>query len=220
MLSIDTAVGGAQCDLLSGPGLDSLMRIVQTGIITGSLSGPPHETWSAARHLQLPPQLQAKWPRPLRSSDRGWGIAFLTQRELQQLATGSALMLLSSPSCFRVVRHSRDPREPGLCQHMAHSVATSDLRRCSWTSASPHPTVEVRSTSYQANAHTCNGVASLRLPFCTSRQCQGFANRLALWPDAMSKPGNFEQHAPRSTRPSSAALWSSLCLRDCTAKAV
>ena len=109
MLSIDTAVGGAQCDLLSGPGLDSLMRIVQTGIITGSLSGTPCETWSAARHLQLPPQLQAKWPGPLRSSDRAWGIAFLTQRELQQLATGSALMLLSSPSCFRVVRHSRDP---------------------------------------------------------------------------------------------------------------
>jgi hypothetical protein len=93
MLSIDTAVGGAHCDLLQGPGLESLHRIVATGIIAGVLSGPPCETWSAARHIRPPPELRARWPRPLRSAERAWGVGFLTLRELQQLAVGSALML-------------------------------------------------------------------------------------------------------------------------------
>jgi len=91
--SIDTAVGGAHCDLLTGPGLESLHRIVATGIVAGVLSGPPCETCSAARHLRPPLELRARWPRPLRSALRAWGVGFLTQRELQQLSAGSALML-------------------------------------------------------------------------------------------------------------------------------
>ena len=137
MLSIDTAVGGTHCDLLSGPGLESLLRIVQHGIITGSLSGPPCETWSAARHLEPPPDLRVRWPRPLRSSDRAWGLAVLTHRELQQLATGSALMLSNLKIELAVVlhggaallEHPEIPREPGLCKCLAHSTTTSDLCR-------------------------------------------------------------------------------------------
>ena len=40
MLSLDTAVGGAACDLFDGPGLQSLWHIVEAGIVAGSLSGP------------------------------------------------------------------------------------------------------------------------------------------------------------------------------------
>ena len=88
-----TAVGGEHCNLLDGPGLASLHRIASAGLVAGNLSGPPCETWSAARNLQPPPDLQERWPRPLRSAQRACGLAYLTQRELQQLATGSALML-------------------------------------------------------------------------------------------------------------------------------
>ena len=93
MLSLDTAVGGSSCDLLDGPGLQSLWRIVEAGMIAGSLSGPPCETWSAARHLPQPPDCRSRWPRPLRSADRAWGLPHLTHRELHQVATGSSLML-------------------------------------------------------------------------------------------------------------------------------
>eukprot|EP00435_Cladocopium_sp_Y103_P020974 s3999_g5.t1 len=93
VLSLDTAVGGDLCNLLDGPGLASLHRVVAAGLVSGVLSGPPCETWSAARHLEPPPDLRTRWPRPLRSAARAWGLCYLTHRELQQLATGSALML-------------------------------------------------------------------------------------------------------------------------------
>ena len=55
MLSVDAAVGGELCDLLHGPGLKALHGVVDAGLVAGTLSGPPCETWSAARHL-LPPE--------------------------------------------------------------------------------------------------------------------------------------------------------------------
>eukprot|EP00435_Cladocopium_sp_Y103_P058241 s483_g20.t1 len=93
MLSIDTAVGGEHCNLLDGPGLSSLHRLVAAGLVSGVLSGPPCETWSAARHLEPPAPLRVRWPRPLRSAARAWGLPHLTHRELRQVATGSALMM-------------------------------------------------------------------------------------------------------------------------------
>ena len=93
ILSIDTAVGGSQCDLLHGPGLRSLHGVVDAGLVAGTLSGPPCETWSAARHLSPPEGCTRRWPRPLRSSAQPWGIDFLHYKELQQLDVGSALML-------------------------------------------------------------------------------------------------------------------------------
>ena len=53
----------------------------------------PCGTWSAARHLPQPPECLGRWPSPLRSAQRAWGLSFLTHRELKQVATGSALML-------------------------------------------------------------------------------------------------------------------------------
>lgn len=170
MLSIDTAVGGTHCDLLSGPGLESLLRIVQHGIITGSLSGPPCETWSAARHLEPPPDLRVRWPRPLRSSDRAWGLAVLTHRELQQLATGSALMLSNLKIELAVVlhggaallEHPEIPREPGLCKCLAHSTTTSDLWRRTRASTPSHPTVEIWRRRRETNTSSCHGPTTLR----------------------------------------------------------
>ena len=105
MLSLDTAVGGTHCDLLNGPGLESLHRIAQAGVVAGNLAGPPCETWSAARHLQPPPDSHERWPRPLRSAQRAWGLEYLTHRELCQLATGSALMLSNLKIEITVVLH-------------------------------------------------------------------------------------------------------------------
>ena len=103
ILSIDTAVCGEHCDLLRGPGLQALHRIVDAGLVAGTLSGPPCETWSAARHLQPPADSCIRWPRPLRSEALPWGLERLTFKELQQLATGSALMLSNIEIELKVV---------------------------------------------------------------------------------------------------------------------
>ena len=92
ILSIDTAVGGDKCDLLQGEGLASLKRFVALGLATASLSGPPCETWSAARHLPPPAGSRRRWPRPLRSEAQPWELKPLSYKELNQLSTGSALM--------------------------------------------------------------------------------------------------------------------------------
>ena len=93
LLSLDTAVCGHHGNLLEGDGLRVLQKMIGLGLITASLSGPPCETWSAARHLPPPLSSTRRWPRPLRSATRPWGLAQLSLRELEQLHTGSALML-------------------------------------------------------------------------------------------------------------------------------
>ena len=57
-----------------------------------SPTGPPCETWTAARHLVCE-ELQGREPK--RSSSRPWGLAGLSHRELDQLHIGSHLMLNS-----------------------------------------------------------------------------------------------------------------------------
>eukprot|EP00435_Cladocopium_sp_Y103_P013388 s148_g3.t1 len=92
VLSLDTAVDPDLCNLADGPCLNALLRIVDAKVVAGSLAGPPCETWSAARHVPAPPGFPHRWPRPLRSADRPWGLCGLSVRELHQLSLGSKLM--------------------------------------------------------------------------------------------------------------------------------
>ena len=94
--SIDTAVDAELCNLAQGPHLPHLLSIARQGVPALCLTGPPCETWTAARHLPAPDGSRHKWPRPLRSAKQPWGIAHRTCRELTQLATGSQLMMTSN----------------------------------------------------------------------------------------------------------------------------
>ena len=205
MLSIDTAVGGALCDLLSGPGLDSLLRIVRCGLITGSLSGPPCETWSAARHLPPPPQIVARWPRPLRSSERAWGLAFLTHRELHQLATGSALMLSNLKIELTVVlnggaallEHPDIPDDPEFA-----SVWRTPLQQRICGAA---PGLNVYTSSNGNAVHQPSNLRSSEqwdcrapLPHCMVKPYQVSRNRPTLWRDVMIRLANSEQRVQRN----------------------
>mmetsp|Transcript_46780 Transcript_46780/g.77149 ORF Transcript_46780/g.77149 Transcript_46780/m.77149 type:complete len:405 (+) Transcript_46780:55-1269(+) len=106
LLSLDTAVCGPLGNLLDGPGLVTLWKMIHGAMIAGSLSGPPCETWSAARHLPPPPDIGSLfWPRPLRSSKEPWGLLGLGIRELKQLDTGSALMLSNIKIELGIVLH-------------------------------------------------------------------------------------------------------------------
>ncbi len=88
MFSVDTAVHPEHGNLSAGQNLDLLLRLASEGLFCLCISGPPCETWSAARHNKLE-DTKRRAPRPLRSASKPWGLSQLTMRELKQLTTGS-----------------------------------------------------------------------------------------------------------------------------------
>ena len=90
VLSFDTAVDVVKGNLI-GPNFEKLLALATEGLIAGGLGGPPCETFSAARHLPPPENCKKRWPRPLRSEERLWGVAGLSMRELTQLRVGAQL---------------------------------------------------------------------------------------------------------------------------------
>ena len=100
-VSMDTAVHGQLGDLLSGSNFDHLVALADGRFFGLNLTGPPCETWTAARHIVCH-ELLRRGPRPLRSCARPWGLLALSLRELRQLGTGSHLMLNSLAIELRV----------------------------------------------------------------------------------------------------------------------
>jgi hypothetical protein len=93
-LSMDTAIDDKLGNMMSGPSFDKAVSLAHARVFGLSFTGPPCETWTAARHLKCE-ELGDRGPRPLRSSLDAWGLAGLTLHELLQLSTGSHLMLHS-----------------------------------------------------------------------------------------------------------------------------
>ena len=71
--TLDTTVLGQQGDLDGGPAHHFLMQLARRGWIGCNVTGPPCETWSAARHMPKPSHIKGRWPRPLRSSSTDSG---------------------------------------------------------------------------------------------------------------------------------------------------
>eukprot|EP00438_Fugacium_kawagutii_P012903 Skav224007 [mRNA] locus=scaffold2932:40630:46101:+ [translate_table: standard] len=91
VVSVDTAVHAEAGNLLHGRGIQAVLDLAYHKGIGLCLCGPPCETWSAARHVQVEGASRA--PRPLRSRTQPWGVDGLNMRELAQLHTGNQLML-------------------------------------------------------------------------------------------------------------------------------
>ena len=89
MLSFDAAVHSSLGSLSKGDTLDRLLRLARQGVIAGCLTGPPCETWSAARHLILDGLFG---PRPLRSAALPRCLPERSAREMRQCETGTPLM--------------------------------------------------------------------------------------------------------------------------------
>ena len=157
LLSMDTAVHAEHGNLDVGPAFDNLLAAAQLGAFALSLGGPPCETWSAARHLELPDN---KGPRPLRSYEASWGLPNLTMREIKQLQMGSRLMLHQLRVDMEVVmrggaamkEHPITPRDPSYASvwrtdiHrnlMMQLVEAHELRIQQWRfgAISPKPTI-------------------------------------------------------------------------------
>lgn len=93
-LSMDTAIDHQLGNMLDGASFDHAVSLASGRAFALGLTGPPCETWTAARHIVCE-ELHGRGPRPLRSCLQAWGLPDLSMRELCQLGTGSALMLHS-----------------------------------------------------------------------------------------------------------------------------
>ena len=93
VLSMDTAVSLEYGNLMIGaPSWSSLIALYMDGRVSATLCGPPCETFSEARFTEAPDGV-SRWPRPLRSMSRLFGLEDLTMRELRQCAVGSSFFL-------------------------------------------------------------------------------------------------------------------------------
>ena len=91
VVSFDTALSATLGNLDRGNTFTRLCEIAQTGAVAGCLTGPPCETFSAARNVQL----LHKCPRPLRTRVQPWGLLSLTCREYRQVEMGTRLLFHS-----------------------------------------------------------------------------------------------------------------------------
>ena len=92
MVSVDTAIDSVYGDLSCGSNFGRVLGMTKRGAVAGSLTGPPCETFSAARGIQLDTSFG---PRLLRTSEMPWCLHDRSDRELRQCATGAELLLNS-----------------------------------------------------------------------------------------------------------------------------
>lgn len=93
ILSVDTAIHQVWGNLDRGWVFSRMLRIIRKGFFAAGLTGPPCETFSAARHLVLDDGHHH--PRPLRSCAMPWLLEDRSLRELFQTMVGSRLLLHS-----------------------------------------------------------------------------------------------------------------------------
>ena len=94
ILSMDTAVSPFWGDLhRSSSSWKFLARCYQAGLVAGTLTGTPCETFSEARFTEPPEGLDVRWPRPVRSAEFLYGLPGLSLRELRQVQLGSNFFL-------------------------------------------------------------------------------------------------------------------------------
>ena len=97
ILSMDTAVSSYYGNLcVESCSWQKVAALFEAGVVSGGIAGSPCETFSAARNQR--PEADSKgvipkWPRPLRTASRPYGLAGLTSKEYRQLKQGSAFFL-------------------------------------------------------------------------------------------------------------------------------
>ena len=146
-----------------------LTELYEGGHIAATISGSPCETFSAARAQDPPADLVAagiKWPRPLRSFARLYGLDRPTCRELRQLRAGTAFFLQTTIALsyqlvyggYALSEHPWVPIDPTL-----PSTWTSAILRL----LQKHPMVKlhrVEQWKWGASVTKPTGLLAIRLP--------------------------------------------------------
>lgn len=171
ILSMDTAVSPHYGDLTaSSVSWRQLSHLYEQGFIAATLCGAPCETFSAARHVpppeDLPDKEKLRWPRPLRTFARLFGLDGLRPKELRQCRQGSAFMLQALMACtWHLVMGGLFLSE--------HPAPPDDADKASvWTSAyvlllKTHPDLALKifdQWRWGAPVRKPTGLFSLRLP--------------------------------------------------------
>ena len=136
VLSLDTAVHASLANLDRGSSFDHVMALATSQCVAGCLTGPPCETFSAARHMVL----DRPAPRPLRSSQHPWGLPYLTCRETRQHTMGSRLLLHSVSAEVAIVlsggasimEHPKEPTPPDRASVWRTRLQQSWVQRLPW----------------------------------------------------------------------------------------
>ena len=105
VLSMDRAVPAHYGDLTEAShSWQRLAQLYEQGLVAARICGAPCETFSEARHVpppeELPDSEKKRWPRPLHSFARLFGLDGLRPRELSQCRQGSAFMLQAVMVCI------------------------------------------------------------------------------------------------------------------------
>ena len=95
VLSMDTAVSPSLGDLHhESHSWHYLLQLYRAQRVAASISGSPCETFSEARFTPAPPEYEGhRWPRPLRSKARLFGLQGLSFKEIRQMSQGSIFFL-------------------------------------------------------------------------------------------------------------------------------
>ena len=200
VLSMDTAVSPFYGDLTaSSVSWRQLTHLYEQGLIAATLCGAPCETFSAARHVpppdDLPDQEKARWPRPLRTFTRLFGLDGLRPKELRQCRQGSAFMLQALMACtWHIVL--------GGLYLSEHPAPPGDADKASvWTSAfvlllKKHPDIALQifdQWRWGAPVRKPTGLFSLRLPhlvrsmFACADKGAKYPTQIAIGKDADGK---------------------------------
>lgn len=175
ILSMDTAVSSHYGDLTANSvSWQRLEYLYEHGLVAATICGSPCETFSAARHVpppeHLPEEVRSRWPRPIRSFARLFGLPGLRPKELRQCRQGTAFMLQATMACiWHLTRGGLF-----LSEHPAPPHDTS--KASIWTSAIlqlllQHPDIHLRvfnQWQWGAPVKKPTGLMSLRLPRLTA----------------------------------------------------
>jgi hypothetical protein len=202
VLSMDTAVSPYYGDLTaSSVSWQQLAHLYEQGFVAATVCGAPCETFSAARHVpppdDLPDKEKLRWPRPLRTFARLFGLDGLRPKELRQCRQGSAFMFQAFMACiWHLVLGGLFLSE--------HPAPPDDTDKASvWTSAfiqllKNHPDIALRifdQWRWGAPVRKPTGLFSLRLPHL-ARSMFACADKGARYPTETAigkdKDGNFK----------------------------
>ena len=105
--------------------------------VAGLVTGPPCETWSAARDVELPAGTMKRPPRPLRKAWSVWCMPDLSRKEFVQVLVGNTLMgfslkmmvLQATNGAYGLLEHPADPKSFRAHKPDAASIWSTEVMR-------------------------------------------------------------------------------------------
>ena len=124
VVSMDLVINPEYGDARNAATCDFWLRAIRNRWVIAGIAGPPCESWSIARGVQVPPLNHESaggdkpcGPRVIRDRDQLWGFDGVTLRELRQLCVGNELLHfallmvieLAISNGFALLEHPAEP---------------------------------------------------------------------------------------------------------------